>query len=127
MLMGKMTFPPTITWGDSKFVQASCRFSAWSETDSSACSPSSLRPQLDVVAVQWFQSGSPAASSVFHFSCEHSWWWIPVTAPTLGSLAAVFLYKICIDFHNRPAPETEMNEKEQPSEKQEEDTEISTL
>lgn len=39
------------------------------------------------------------------FSADHSWWWIPVTAPVLGCLAGVFIYKIFIDWHNHPAPE----------------------
>lgn len=64
------------------------------------------------MAGQWFQSGSPAASSVFHFRGDRSWWWVPVTAPVLGSLFGVFLYKLCIDFHNQPSHETE-HEKEQ--------------
>ncbi|KAM7023688.1 aquaporin-7-like [Acridotheres tristis] len=46
------------------------------------------------------------------FTADHSWWWIPVTAPVLGCLAGVLIYKLCIDFHNHPAHETE-NEKEQ--------------
>ncbi|NXC07208.1 AQP3 protein, partial [Orthonyx spaldingii] len=41
------------------------------------------------------------------FTGEHSWWWIPVAAPILGCLAGVFIYKVCIDFHNQPAHETE--------------------
>ncbi|NXT08143.1 AQP7 protein, partial [Prunella fulvescens] len=52
------------------------------------------------------------------FTTEHSWWWIPVIAPILGSLFGVLLYKLCIDFHNHPGHETE-HEKEQA------DTEIS--
>ncbi|NWX35420.1 AQP7 protein, partial [Notiomystis cincta] len=46
------------------------------------------------------------------FTADHSWWWVPVAAPILGCLAGVFIYKICIDFHNLPAHETE-HEKEQ--------------
>ncbi|XP_014750330.1 PREDICTED: aquaporin-7-like isoform X2 [Sturnus vulgaris] len=46
------------------------------------------------------------------FTADHSWWWIPVTAPILGSLAGILIYKLFIDFHNHPAHETE-NEKEQ--------------
>ncbi|NXE90183.1 AQP7 protein, partial [Menura novaehollandiae] len=46
------------------------------------------------------------------FTAEHSWWWVPVTAPILGCLAGVFIYKVFIDFHNQPAQETE-NKKEQ--------------
>ncbi|NWR21167.1 AQP7 protein, partial [Emberiza fucata] len=46
------------------------------------------------------------------FSADHAWWWIPVTAPTLGSLFGVLLYKLCIDFHNQPGHEAEP-EKEQ--------------
>lgn len=59
-----------------------------------------------------FQSGSPAASSVFHFRADHSWWWVPVAAPILGCLAGVFIYKACIGFHNEPDHETE-NKKEE--------------
>ncbi|NXL73300.1 AQP3 protein, partial [Leptocoma aspasia] len=46
------------------------------------------------------------------FSTDHSWWWVPVAAPVLGSLFGVFLYKLCIDFHNQPGHKTE-DEKEQ--------------
>ncbi|NXQ11100.1 AQP3 protein, partial [Peucedramus taeniatus] len=46
------------------------------------------------------------------FTADHCWWWIPVTAPVLGSIFGVFLYKLCIDFHNYPVNETE-HEKEQ--------------
>ncbi|XP_039574782.1 aquaporin-7-like [Passer montanus] len=46
------------------------------------------------------------------FTAHHSWWWIPVTAPILGSLFGVLVYKLCIDFHNQPGHETE-HEKEQ--------------
>ncbi|KAM4879275.1 aquaporin-7-like [Sylvia borin] len=46
------------------------------------------------------------------FTAEHSWWWVPVAAPTLGCLFGVFIYKLCIDFHNHPVHETE-HEKEQ--------------
>uniref|UniRef100_A0A8C3NAX8 Uncharacterized protein n=1 Tax=Geospiza parvula TaxID=87175 RepID=A0A8C3NAX8_GEOPR len=41
------------------------------------------------------------------FSADHSWWWIPVTAPILGSLFGVLLYKLCIEFHNQPDHEAE--------------------
>ncbi|XP_033376458.1 aquaporin-7-like [Parus major] len=46
------------------------------------------------------------------FTADHSWWWVPVTAPILGCLFGVFIYKLCIDFHNHPGHETE-HEKEQ--------------
>ncbi|XP_030326441.1 aquaporin-7-like [Strigops habroptila] len=36
------------------------------------------------------------------FTAGHHWWWVPLTAPTLGSLAGVFIHKIFIDFHNLP-------------------------
>ncbi|NWV68787.1 AQP3 protein, partial [Malurus elegans] len=41
------------------------------------------------------------------FTSEHSWWWVPIAAPILGCPTGVLIYKICIDFHNEPAPETE--------------------
>ncbi|CAN8219929.1 unnamed protein product [Coccothraustes coccothraustes] len=41
------------------------------------------------------------------FSADRSWWWIPVTAPVLGSLFGVLIYKLCIEFHNQPHHETE--------------------
>ncbi|NWV73739.1 AQP3 protein, partial [Dasyornis broadbenti] len=41
------------------------------------------------------------------FTGDHSWWWVPVAAPILGCLAGVFIYKICIDFHNQPDDETQ--------------------
>lgn len=65
----------------------------------------------------WWQgsglSGSPAASSVFHFRAGHHWWWVPLTAPILGSLAGVLIHKLFIDFHNQPVLESG-NEKGQP-------------
>ncbi|XP_072715775.1 aquaporin-7-like [Ciconia boyciana] len=47
------------------------------------------------------------------FMAGHHWWWVPLTAPILGSLAGVFIYKLFIDFHNQPVPESG-NEKGQP-------------
>ncbi|XP_058680464.1 aquaporin-7-like [Ammospiza nelsoni] len=44
------------------------------------------------------------------FSADHCWWWIPVTAPTLGSLFGVLLYKLCIEFHIPPEAEPEKDE-----------------
>ncbi|NXI17580.1 AQP3 protein, partial [Irena cyanogastra] len=46
------------------------------------------------------------------FTADHSWWWIPVAAPILGSLFGVLVYQLCIDFHNHPVHET-AHEKEQ--------------
>uniref|UniRef100_A0A8B9FHS0 Aquaporin-7 n=1 Tax=Amazona collaria TaxID=241587 RepID=A0A8B9FHS0_9PSIT len=34
------------------------------------------------------------------FTAGHHWWWVPITAPILGSLTGVFIHKIFIDFHN---------------------------
>ncbi|XP_053155188.1 aquaporin-7-like isoform X2 [Hemicordylus capensis] len=36
------------------------------------------------------------------FRAGNNWWWVPVVAPTLGSLVGIFIYNILIDFHNRP-------------------------
>ncbi|XP_061469371.1 aquaporin-7-like isoform X3 [Rhineura floridana] len=36
------------------------------------------------------------------FKASDCWWWVPVVAPTLGSLAGIFIYNIFVDFHNRP-------------------------
>ncbi|XP_065518300.1 aquaporin-7-like [Lathamus discolor] len=36
------------------------------------------------------------------FTAGHHWWWVPITAPILGSLTGVFIHKIFIDFHNPP-------------------------
>ncbi|XP_074711180.1 aquaporin-3-like isoform X3 [Strix uralensis] len=47
------------------------------------------------------------------FTAGHNWWWVPLTAPTLGSLTGVFIHKLFIDFHNQPVLECE-NEKGQP-------------
>ncbi|NWH84898.1 AQP3 protein, partial [Aegithalos caudatus] len=46
------------------------------------------------------------------FTGDHSWWWVPVAAPVLGCLFGVFIYKLCIDFHNHPGHGIE-HEKEQ--------------
>ncbi|PKU29978.1 hypothetical protein llap_19718 [Limosa lapponica baueri] len=43
----------------------------------------------------------------------HHWWWVPLTALILGSLAGVLIHKLFIDFHNQPVLESE-NEKGQP-------------
>ncbi|XP_064259077.1 aquaporin-3-like isoform X6 [Passer domesticus] len=56
------------------------------------------------------------------FTAHHSWWWIPVTAPVLGSLFGVLVYKLCIDFHNQPG-----HEKETEHEKEQADMETSRL
>ncbi|KAM6188241.1 LOW QUALITY PROTEIN: aquaporin-7-like [Sarcoramphus papa] len=46
------------------------------------------------------------------FTAGHHWW-VPLTAPILGSLAGVLIHKLFIDFHNQPVLESE-NEKGQP-------------
>ncbi|KAJ7335153.1 hypothetical protein JRQ81_013094 [Phrynocephalus forsythii] len=38
------------------------------------------------------------------FRAGNYWWWVPVVAPTLGSLVGIFIYNILIDFHNRSRP-----------------------
>ncbi|NXI42060.1 AQP7 protein, partial [Galbula dea] len=48
------------------------------------------------------------------FTAGHNWWWVPLTAPVLGSLAGVFLHKLLIDFHNKTVVESG-NEKSQPA------------
>lgn len=45
------------------------------------------------------------ASSVFHFRAGNYWWWVPLVAPTLGSLAGGLIYKLLIDIHNQPVLE----------------------
>ncbi|XP_065717290.2 aquaporin-7-like [Patagioenas fasciata] len=40
------------------------------------------------------------------FTAGHHWWWVPLTAPFVGSLAGVFIYKIFVDFHNKPVLES---------------------
>ncbi|NXG68695.1 AQP7 protein, partial [Baryphthengus martii] len=40
------------------------------------------------------------------FTAGHHWWWVPLTAPVLGSLASVLVHKLFIDFHNQPNPES---------------------
>lgn len=59
-------------------------------------------------------SGSPDASPVFCFRAGNYWWWIPVVAPTLGSLVGSLVYKLFIDVHNQSVPESG-NEKGQPA------------
>lgn len=51
-------------------------------------------------------SASPAASPMFHFRAGHYWWWVPLTAPLVGSLFGVLIYKIFVDFHNKPVLES---------------------
>ncbi|NXX86719.1 AQP7 protein, partial [Urocolius indicus] len=48
------------------------------------------------------------------FRAGNHWWWIPLTAPVLGSLAGVLIYKLFIDFHNQPDSE-HGNQKRQPA------------
>ncbi|PKU39084.1 hypothetical protein llap_10609 [Limosa lapponica baueri] len=47
------------------------------------------------------------------FKAGPHWWWVPLTAPILGSLAGVLIHKLFIDFHNQPVPESG-DEKGQP-------------
>lgn len=54
---------------------------------------------------QQFLCGSLNASSVFHFRAGNYWWWVPLVAPTLGSLAGGLIYKLLIDIHNQPVLE----------------------
>ncbi|XP_067386941.1 aquaporin-7-like [Emydura macquarii macquarii] len=35
------------------------------------------------------------------FRAGDNWWWVPIVAPTLGSLAGALVYKLLIDFHNQ--------------------------
>ncbi|XP_027740987.1 aquaporin-7-like isoform X3 [Empidonax traillii] len=46
------------------------------------------------------------------FTAGHHWWWVPVTAPILGSLTGALTYKLFIDIHNKPDEEIE-NRKEE--------------
>ncbi|XP_044876170.1 aquaporin-3-like isoform X3 [Mauremys mutica] len=39
------------------------------------------------------------------FRAGDYWWWVPIVAPTLGSLAGALAYKLLIDFHNQSALE----------------------
>ncbi|XP_077202704.1 aquaporin-7-like [Paroedura picta] len=39
------------------------------------------------------------------FKAGNCWWWIPIVAPTLGSIVGILVYQILIDFHNRPSLE----------------------
>lgn len=39
------------------------------------------------------------------FRAGNCWWWVPIVAPTLGSLVGTFIYNILIDFHNGPLEE----------------------
>ncbi|XP_051498838.1 aquaporin-7-like isoform X2 [Apus apus] len=41
------------------------------------------------------------------FTAGNHWWWVPLAAPTLGSLAGVLVYKLLIDFHNQAPLESE--------------------
>uniref|UniRef100_A0A8D0H443 Aquaporin 7 n=1 Tax=Sphenodon punctatus TaxID=8508 RepID=A0A8D0H443_SPHPU len=44
------------------------------------------------------------------FRAGNYWWWVPIVAPTLGSLLGASVYKICVDFHNPPRPERKASE-----------------
>lgn len=60
-------------------------------------------------AVQWQGSGSSLPHQLlllFYFRAGDHWWWVPITAPTLGSLAGVLIHKLFIDFHNQPNPKS---------------------
>ncbi|KFU96761.1 Aquaporin-7, partial [Chaetura pelagica] len=46
------------------------------------------------------------------FTAGNHWWWVPLVAPTLGSLAGVLVYKLLIDFHNEPLLESEKGQLE---------------
>ncbi|NXM65866.1 AQP7 protein, partial [Serilophus lunatus] len=46
------------------------------------------------------------------FTAGHNWWWVPIAAPILGSLAGALIYKVLIEFHNPSDSETE-NKKEE--------------
>ncbi|NWI67933.1 AQP7 protein, partial [Todus mexicanus] len=48
------------------------------------------------------------------FTAGNHWWWIPLTAPVLGSLSGTLVYKLFIDFHNQPVLESG-KEKGQPT------------
>ncbi|XP_015132919.2 aquaporin-7 isoform X2 [Gallus gallus] len=39
------------------------------------------------------------------FRAGNYWWWVPVVAPTLGSLAGGLIHKLLIDIHNQPVLE----------------------
>uniref|UniRef100_A0A7M4F9I0 Aquaporin-7-like n=1 Tax=Crocodylus porosus TaxID=8502 RepID=A0A7M4F9I0_CROPO len=45
------------------------------------------------------------------FRAGNNWWWVPIVAPTLGSLFGVLVHKLFIDLHNQPATDSG-NEKE---------------
>uniref|UniRef100_A0A8C4K8C8 Aquaporin-7-like n=1 Tax=Dromaius novaehollandiae TaxID=8790 RepID=A0A8C4K8C8_DRONO len=42
------------------------------------------------------------------FTAGHGWWWIPLVAPTLGSLFGVLIHKLFIDLHNQPVLESSL-------------------
>ncbi|OXB79789.1 UNVERIFIED_CONTAM: hypothetical protein H355_012849 [Colinus virginianus] len=39
------------------------------------------------------------------FTAGHYYWWVPLVAPTLGSLVGGLTYRLFIDIHNQPVPE----------------------
>ncbi|XP_006038421.2 aquaporin-7-like [Alligator sinensis] len=45
------------------------------------------------------------------FRAGNHWWWVPIVAPTLGSLFGVLVHKLFIDLHNQTATDSG-NEKE---------------
>ncbi|XP_006268313.1 aquaporin-7 [Alligator mississippiensis] len=45
------------------------------------------------------------------FRAGNNWWWVPIVAPTLGSLFGVLVHKLFIDLHNQTATDSG-NEKE---------------
>ncbi|NXK41941.1 AQP7 protein, partial [Piprites chloris] len=46
------------------------------------------------------------------FTAGRNWWWVPVTAPVLGSIAGALIYKLVIEFHNQPDEEIEYDKEQ---------------
>ncbi|XP_060092443.1 aquaporin-7-like [Heteronotia binoei] len=45
------------------------------------------------------------------FKAGNCWWWVPVVAPMVGSLAGFLVYNVFIDFHNRASLEAAAGER----------------
>lgn len=48
------------------------------------------------------------------FRAGNNWWWIPLVAPMLGSIAGAFIYKLFVGIHCEPKHKSEPESKSEP-------------